>query len=84
MTITSNRNATNMIKRLKPKPKDKPTVGKWSKMVSELTEEVVLVSRFRGNYIFEGEDFSCEQRLHGKLIECLAMSWSINQQPNIV
>lgn len=49
MTITSNRNATNMIKRLKPKPKDKPTVGKWSKMVSELTEEVVLDLRLCGN-----------------------------------
>ena len=65
-----------MMKRPKPKAKDKPTcskhVGKWSKLVSELTE-VVFGLEVSWEYIFEGDDFSCE-RLHRKLIECLALS----------
>ena len=40
LTITSNRNATNMIKKAQTKTK---------RQTNELTEEVVLVSRFHGN-----------------------------------
>ena len=50
-------------------------MGKWSSLVSEFTEEVVFGLEVPWEYIFEGDDFSCE-RLHGKLIECLARSWS--------
>ena len=49
LTTTINRNAINMTKMLKPKPKEKPTWESCHKWQRELTEEVVLVSRFRGN-----------------------------------
>ena len=62
------------------KAKDKPTcskhVGKWSQLVSELTEEVVFGLEVPWEYIFEGDNEFSYERMHRKLIECLALSWS--------
>ena len=68
-----------MIKRPKPKQKDKPKcskhVGKWSKLISKVNRGSGCGLEVPWEYIFEGDDFSCE-RLHRELIECLALSWS--------